>query len=468
MKRTSNIRTGILIVLFAIFGFAANAQQPSLQNFRPHDKTGLNIFETTKNDTVPFTGFKVKVGGSFTQQFQDLNHENIINSDSTNGGYTLIDLSGPGGKPDGIDDRTLIKLSNGFNLAEANLNLDVQMADGISLNLVTYLSSRHHQESWVKGGYVQFDKLLFLHNASIDNLMKYVTLKFGDYEVNYGDQHYRRSDGGNTMYNPFVENLIMDEFTTEIGGEIQVKYNGLLGVFEMTGGEIKGDVSQPTGIDSVTKEPNKRSPSIIGKLGIDRQLNDDLRLRLTGSVYTTKSSVSNTIFGGDRTGSRYFSVLENYYSTTSANAFSGRLNPGFSDQVTAFMINPFVKFHGLELFGTLEFSSGRKMNESSIDRHANQVAVDVIYRFTRNENFWIGGRYNTVSADLQFTAPGTFVPVDQNVTVDRFAFSAGWYIIKNLMAKVEYVNQEYKNFPTYDIRNGGKFNGIMVEAAVGF
>jgi hypothetical protein len=33
---------------------------------------------------------------------------------------------------------------------------------------------------------------------------------------------------------------------------------------------------------------------------------------------------------------------------------------------------------------------------------------------------------------------------------------------------VEYVDQQYKNFPTYDIRNGGKFNGIMFEAALGF
>ena len=466
MKTTTKFFSALLIAV--IVAFTAEAQQSSIQNFRPYDKNGLNIFELPKNDTLLFTGLKVRVGVSSAFQFQNLKHENVINTDTLNGGYTLIDVSGLAAKPDGIDDRTLIKLTNGFDLAMANLNLDAQLYDGIHMNLVLYLSSRHHQESWVKGGFIQFDKLTFLHSASIDNIMKYVTLRFGDYEVNYGDQHYRRSDGGNTMYNPFIENLIMDEFTTEIGGEIQVKVNGLIAVAEITGGEIKGDVSQQTAIDSVTGEINKRSPSIIAKLGYDKQVNSDLRLRLTGSVYTKKSSASNTIFGGDRTGSRYFSIMENYYSTLTGNPFSGRLNPGFSDQVTTFMVNPFIKFHGLELFGTLEFADGRRVTETAVNRKATQYAVDVIYRFTKKENFYIAGRYNTVSADMFFTAPGSFVPVIQNVSVNRVAVSAGWYVISNVLAKVEYVSQQYKNFPTYDLRNGGKFSGLMIEAAVGF
>jgi len=34
--------------------------------------------------------------------------------------------------------------------------------------------------------------------------------------------------------------------------------------------------------------------------------------------------------------------------------------------------------------------------------------------------------------------------------------------------KAEYVSQEYKDFAATDIRNGGKFNGVMLEAALGF
>src|SRR4051812_29588653 len=114
MKTTIKFLNALLIAV--VTAFSARAQQPSIQNFRPYDKHGLNIYETSKNDSVPFDGLKVRLGISSAFQFQDLKHENFINTDTLLGGYTLIDLSGPAGKPDGVDDRTLIKLSNGFNL----------------------------------------------------------------------------------------------------------------------------------------------------------------------------------------------------------------------------------------------------------------------------------------------------------------------------------------------------------------
>jgi hypothetical protein len=39
---------------------------------------------------------------------------------------------------------------------------------------------------------------------------------------------------------------------------------------------------------------------------------------------------------------------------------------------------------------------------------------------------------------------------------------------KNILAKVEYVNQDYSDYPVGDIHAGGKFNGIMLEAAISF
>ncbi|MEZ4894742.1 MAG: hypothetical protein R2778_17230 [Saprospiraceae bacterium] len=54
----------------------------------------------------------------------------------------------------------------GFNLAMANLNLDFQVADGIGFCLENYMSSRHHSEFWVKGGYIQIDKLPMFETLS--------------------------------------------------------------------------------------------------------------------------------------------------------------------------------------------------------------------------------------------------------------------------------------------------------------
>ena len=46
--------------------------------------------------------------------------------------------------------------------------------------------------------------------------------------------------------------------------------------------------------------------------------------------------------------------------------------------------------------------------------------------------------------------------------------SAGWFITPAISLKAEYVNQKYNDFPTWDIRNGGKFNGFMIEGGVAF
>ncbi len=206
MKSHTKCLKPLLIIILMITGLWASAQHQAMQYFRPNDKRGLNVFETTKNDTTSFHKLKVKVGGNFEQSYQMLREKN-----------TALPMTAPGFNG---NVNSLIPLTNGFDLAMANLNIDAQLADGIRVQLVTYLASRHHEDTWVKGGYIQFDKLLFLHSALVDTLMKSFTIKIGQFDVDYGDQHYRRTDGGNTIYNPFIENYIMDEFATELDGEI--------------------------------------------------------------------------------------------------------------------------------------------------------------------------------------------------------------------------------------------------------
>ena len=336
-----------------------------------------------------------------------------------------------------------MKIGAGTNLATANLNIDVALADGVRLNLVTYLSSRNHAESWVKGGYLQVDKLGFLNMGNTDWFDDHFTLRVGHMEINYGDAHFRRTDNGNAMYNPFVGNYIMDAFTTEVGGEIYYQNNGFIAMASVTGGEIQGGVTNP----------DKRMPNFIGKLGYDKNISDDIRIRLTGSVYTTKGSSKNTLYGGDRAGSRYYMVMVN-----AANAFTGRMNPGQTDNITAMVLNPFIKMGGFEFFGNLERSTGKAGNESE-DRTWNQVGVDGVYRFGAAEKFYIAGRYNTVNGSLVG---------GREVSIDRVQVGGGWFVTKNILAKLEYVSQNYNDFANTDIRNGGKFNGLMIEGVIGF
>ena len=105
--------------------------------------------------------------------------------------------------------------------------LNAQLAPGIRVALTSYLSSRHHNETWVKDGYIQIDESP-IDFAPLKMLIEIATVRVGHMEINYGDAHFRRSDNGNAIYNPFVGNYIMDAFTTEIGGEVYLKTDGVI------------------------------------------------------------------------------------------------------------------------------------------------------------------------------------------------------------------------------------------------
>ena len=400
-----------------------------IQNMRPQDQRGLVVFEPPKEDDIPFEGFALDFGAAFTQQFQALDHSNTAVA-------RIVD---------GTNVNELADLGPGFNLATANLYLNAQLAPGVRVALEGYMSSRHHSEFWVKGGYLQIDRSP-IDIEALHTLMQYVTLKAGHFEINYGDAHFRRSDNGNALFNPFVGNYIMDAFATEIGAEAYVRAGPWLAMVGVTNGEIKGAVT----------DPDTRAPSFIGKFGYDRELDPRMRIRLTGSVYTTQKSNNNTLYAGDRAGSRYYNVMDN---AAGADFRNGRINPGLTDKVTAWQINPFVKVGGLELFGVYEKAAGRSAAEAA-ERDWSQYAADVVYRFLPGETVYVGGRYNVVEGELAGVA--------DPVSLDRFQLGAGWFVTPTVLLKGEYVSQSYRDFPAADIRNGGKFDGFVIEGVVSF
>ena len=400
------------------------------QHIRPADRRGLNVFETPKFDSVPYTGFKLGWGAAMTQQFQGLRHSNTADSVGT-----------------GINNNRLIAIGNGFNNAVANLYLNAQVAPGIRLAMTSYASARHHQESWIKDGYALIDASP-IDNGILNSIMKYTTLRVGHFEINYGDAHFRRTDNGEAMFNPLVGNYILDAFTTEIGGEVYVRNGPWLAMGGVTGGEVHGQVTAPA----------KRSESWLSKVGFDEAFFPNLRFRLTGSMYANGQSASNTLYSGSRAGSRYYDVLENTASTETANAWSGDVRPGFSNSISAFVVNPFIKIGGLEYFGNYETASGKGAAELT-NRTVRQYVSEGVYRFA-GDALYAAARYNSVSGEL--------AGITNDVNVNRWQFGGGWFVTPLLLAKVEWVNQKYLNFPTTDIRNGGQFKGFMFEGTLAF
>ncbi|PTM05525.1 MAG: hypothetical protein DA405_03720 [Bacteroidetes bacterium] len=426
-----------LALVFAMFlglnsAFGQFEVDRDIQQYRFRDFRGINQFEALGTD-IAFDGMKVRLGGAFAVQMQALSHQNTTLNDSTN---------------------QLIDLGNNFNLPTANLDIDVALADGMRMHMRTYLSSRHHPESWVKGGYIQISNLNWIRKGLLENIMDITTVKVGLMEINYGDMHFRRTDNARAIYNPFVGNLLMDAFNTEAGAEVYFNPGDFLIMAGVTNGKLNQSVATN----------NENTPAFLAKVGWDKQMNEDLRVRLTSSLYTSAEGNTNYLYFGDRAGSRYYLVNEAQGANPTDNSRSGRVNPSFINEVTSIMINPFVKYKGFEFLGAFETSSG-KISAETKTRTYTQVYAELVYRFGKEENFYVGGRYNSVAGQLPNFNPNAS-PTD--ITVNRMAFAAGWYMTKNVMMKAEYVTQTYDGYADTDILHEAQFDGFVIEAAISF
>jgi len=279
-------------------------------------------------------------------------------------------------------------------------------------------------------------------------VMQYVTLRVGHMEINYGDEHFRRTDNGNAMFNPFVGNLLMDAFTTEIGGELYLRNGPWMIMGGLTGGETRGQVTAP----------EKRSVAYLGKVGFDKQITPAVRFRLTGSAFSQARSANQSLFTGDRGGSRYYQVMVNTSGTEKDSAWTGNVQPGFKSEQHAYVINPFLKIKGLELRGNLERALGRAATEVE-NRTWDQYAAEGLYRLF-DDKLYFGTRYNTVN--------GKFAGLTNDVTVNRYQLAGGWFVTPTVLLKGEWMDQRYSDFVPTDIRNGGRIKGFVVEGVVAF
>ena len=389
-----NITRYLSLALMVILTLPAMAQnQRDLDNYRNPDQRGVNQFEAPKDSVTTFDGLHVRIGGASTIQFQALDHENSNNAATP----------------------VLEEVGYNFNLATANLDLDVALYDGVRMHLRTYLSSQHHTETYVKGGYLQVDKLNFISEGFAQGLMDHMRIKIGHMEVNYGDAHFRRTDNAMSLYNPFIGNYLMDSFTTEVGAEVYYFSSGWLGMVGMTNGKLNQSV----------ENPDTTSPSFVAKLGYDATISEDLRFRLTGSVYHTAQTASAYLYSGDRSGARYYNMFTDVDGN--GDGFrSGRVNPGLKNELTSIMINPFVKFGGLEFFGIYERAKGKASSETN-ERVWNHYSGELVYRFGSNEDLYLGGRYSIADGELQS---------GENVDVNRLQVSAGWFMTQNILMKL--------------------------------
>ncbi len=353
-----------------------------------------------------------------------------------------------------------------LSLPTANLDINAKVMSGFNVKLQTMLASHHHNETYVKGGYATIDNLDFIAPGFLSGFMKDATIKIGVNDINYGDDQYRRTDNANVMRNPFINNLAVD--AADQGTHIEVLYRIPAISSFVVAGITNGQANPQDTLETDSYGTSSNRYALYGKVGFDHEYNDDWRLRITESVYNVESVNRQDLYLGDKSGN----VIRNVYGTVNTNVLSSGWDPTrnyvnykgtkqytSAPDLLAAKTNLFVKYKDTELYGMYEMIDAEDTMGKSIK--VNHYAIDLVQRFY-NDKFWIAGRYENAVQEYKDSYNDL-----GDAELTQYQATLGWFLSKNAVAKIEYIDQEREKFSIY--RDGkASFNGFMVNASLSF
>lgn len=349
------------------------------------------------------------------------------------------------------DGTTPQAIQQGLILPTADLEIDAKVLKGFNVKLETMLSSHHHNETFVKGGYASIDSLDFVAPGFASAFMERATLKIGVDDIDFGDAHFRRSDNAGVFNNPFVMNLAVESYMQ--AGFLELIYRWP----ELRAFAVAGITNGQVNPDDVKESEGSDAYSYYAKLGYDSQVSDALRLRATESLFYARETSKNALYLGDKAGNVAREIFNN--TTTSAgNDFGAgwKALSGYRD-LTVSMTNLFARYRGTELFGLLEIADGADSGDGSMKLF--HYAVDAVQRFGPDKQFYAAARFENAKTKLDSD------PSDDRLT--QLQAALGWFLSETAMAKFEYIEQERKHFEEF-VDGRGTFDGFMVSAALHF
>ena len=347
----------------------------------------------------------------------------------------------------GLDQNYGTDIKSGLALPTADLDLNAKILSGFNVKLETMLSSHHHHESFVKGGYASMDNLDWISKDFAKGFMDNATIKVGVNDLNYGDYHFRRTDNSDVMRNPFVNNMGVEGYMQAGFLELTYRFPSVNSL--IVAGVSNGEVDP----DDVDAGDGKGAYSYYAKYAYDNQVSDNSRLRVSQSAFIVRNTSKNRLYMGDKAGNVPRKIF-------GSDDFGGVWNAmeGYNDLTTT-MTNVFYKYKGTEFFGLLEFADGKKglFTGNPTDIDMLHYSAEVVQRFS-NDKFYVAARYENAKVDTE--------GVSDDAELTQFQVAAGMFLSKNAMMKIEYIKQEREN--VYAGVSKAKFDGLMISAALSF
>lgn len=350
-------------------------------------------------------------------------------------------------------------MTTGLAGALGNLYLFATVVDGIDVFTEFYLSSKHHLGNFNDHeGYVLISRLPDSINVGpVEWLFKYIDLKGGHFEIDYGNQHWVRADNAEVQRNPLVGNYIVDPNVVEGGVEVLGHHDW----FHWVAGIGNG----------VTTEDFRRGRdySKHGKIMIEPE---SRIFNLAWSVYQvnhSKNSASESkasLFSGNRSGSRYSGLRPD---TGVSDPDFAQLNLGNGQDVLAWQADAGFGWGPVWVSGLYGFF--RDADTDGFDSTAKPEDQWTYYggdvKLNITDNAYFAGRYSGANAD-------DISSVSSKAHADRVQVGYGYHLADGILFKLEYLNQLMEDFPTTGnssyTRYAGdvRVEGVTMELSVAF
>ena len=380
---------------------------------------------------------ELSIGVHTVGTLQDLDHENAFNAD----GKRLGDLE------------------PGFQTAWGNLDFLATFGEEKEIEMFfdLYIASRNHpSQTYGHEGYlIVRDLPKSLQGFTLlDRALDHVDLKVGHFEADFGDHRLRRSDNADVQKNPFIGNFVIDPEFVEVGAEVSGGSDRLSWMVGFGNGTNTEDFQDERGTSlraKVTALPVENLRTSLSYYTVDH----------SGNPVRAGGGSAAQLYSGNRSGERYGGIL-------GGGQAPGQVLPQAGQDLTAYQLDVTWSGTPVELYASYGRTSDADTNGSAVgspEESWDYYAAEALYRFS--DRLYTGVRYSAADADrLRDTA--------SEGSVQRLQVGGGFWATDNLLVKLEYVTQDYRDFLVGDLVSGVQawrdpsFDGLVAEVSFSF
>jgi hypothetical protein len=397
--------------------------KPGWQRFRSSDWTWMDHdrYDEMNALIAQGAGFELFAGMTSAGRFQALQQKSVVTAG-----------------------KTPARLEPGFQTAWGSFEFLADFDRQIEVYFDVYLSTKAHP-SQLQGheGYMLMRGLpdSLADTPGLKSLFSVANVKAGQFDIDFGDHRYRRTDNARGQRNPFVGNTLFDPSATEVGVE----------VFRKPGDN--GTLHWLVGVGSGSEQGSFEAERGMGAHA-KTWVNFD-NLRLSASAYYLDHERSSTSFSNlyraSRSGGQYNGIFDN------GNA-PGSVFVGVGKTLTAYQVDATWYRPNYELYSHV---GSVQEKAPTGDENWYYATFDGVLRLT--ERLYADARYNVGFADK-------LRGIASEGRIDRFQIGGGYWLFKPILLKVEYVNERLSGFKAAEGAVSGveawrkpSFQGVVAE-----